>query len=49
MFNKFCVLRTECIRVFCMDPTEYSEYYPIQHELFGFYNWDGVILLLGTN
>jgi hypothetical protein len=38
MFNKFCVLRTECIHVFRMDPTEYGGYYPIQHELVSFHN-----------
>jgi hypothetical protein len=47
--NKFCVLRTEWIYVFCMDPTVYSEYVPIQHEFVGFYNGDGVFLLRGAS
>ena len=45
----FYVLPTECMYVFCVDLRTNSDYFPIQHELFGFYNWDGVCLLCGTD
>jgi len=47
--QKFHVLSTQCIYVFCMDLRTNSDYFPIQHWLTGFYNWDGVCLLRGTD
>jgi len=38
-----------CIYVFCVDLRTNSDYFPIQHWLSGFYNWDGVCLLRGTD
>ena len=38
-----------CIYVFCVDLRTNSDYFPIQHWLTGFYNWDGVCLLRGTD
>jgi hypothetical protein len=35
--------------VFCVDLRTNSDYFPIQHELTGFYNRDGVCLLRGTH
>ena len=47
--HKFYVLRTQCIYVFCVDLRTNSDYFPIQHQLTGFYNPDGVCLLRGTD
>jgi hypothetical protein len=47
--HKFYVLPTQCIYVFCVDLRINSDYFPIQHQLFGFYNGDGVCLLRGTD
>ena len=46
--HKLHVLPTQCIYVFCVDLRTNSDYFPIQHKLTGFYNWDGVCLLRGT-
>ena len=46
--NKFCVLPTQCLYVFCVDLRTNSDYFTVQHWLTGFYNWDGVCLLRGT-
>ena len=47
--QQFHVLPIQCIYVFCVDLRTNSDYFPIQHYLTGFYNWDGVCLLRGTN
>ena len=47
--HKFYVLPTQCIYVFCVDLRTNSDYFPIQHQLTGFYNRDGVCLLRGTD
>jgi hypothetical protein len=47
--QQFYVLPTQCIYVFCVDLRTNSDYFPIQHELTGFYNPDGVCLLRGTD
>jgi hypothetical protein len=44
-----CALPTQCIYVFCVDLRTNSDYFPIQHQLTGFYNRDGVYLLRGTD
>ena len=44
--EQFYVLPTQCIYVFCVDLRTNSDYFPIQHELTGFCNLDGVCLLL---
>jgi hypothetical protein len=36
--RQFSVLPTLCIYVFCMDLRTNSDYFPIQHQLIGFYN-----------
>ena len=38
-----------CIYMFCVDLRTNNDYFPIQHWLAGFYNWDGVCLLRGTD
>ena len=48
-FLQFYVLPTRCIYVFCVDLRTNSYYFPIQHQLTGFYNQDGVSLLRGTD
>jgi len=40
--QQFYALPTQCIYVFCMDLRICSDYFPIQHQLSGFYNRDGV-------
>jgi hypothetical protein len=47
--QQFYVMPTQCICVFCVDLRTNSHYFPIQHELTGFYNRDGVCLLRGTD
>ena len=47
--HKFYVLPTQFIYVFCVDLRTNSDYFPIQHELTGFYNRDEVCLLRGTD
>jgi hypothetical protein len=39
--HRFYVLPIQCIYVFCVDLRTISEYFPIQLQLFGFYNRDG--------
>jgi len=46
---QFYVLPTQCIDVFCVDLRTNSDYFTVQHWLVGFYNWDGVRLLRGTD
>jgi hypothetical protein len=36
-FKKLCILSTRYLRVFCMDLRTVSDYFPIQHELVGFW------------
>jgi len=43
------VLPTSCIYVFCVDLRTNSDYFPLQYELTGFCNRDGVCLLRRTN
>ena len=40
--QKFYILPTHCIYVFCVDLRTNSHYFPIQLWLTGFYNWDVV-------
>jgi len=47
--QKFYVLSTQCIHVFCMDFRTNNNFFPLQHQLFGFYNEDGVCLLRSKN
>jgi len=47
--QQFCILSTQCIYVFCVDLRTNSDYFPIQHQLAGFYNRDGECLLRGTD
>ena len=47
--QRFYVLPTQCIYVFCVDLRTNSDYFPIQHQLVGFYNRDGECLLRGTD
>ena len=47
--QQFYVLPTQCIYVFCVDLRTNSDYFPIQHQLAGLYNRDGVCLLRGTD
>jgi len=47
--TKFYVLPTQCICVFCVALRTNSDYFPIQHQLTGLYNRDGVCLLRGTD
>ena len=47
--QQFYVLPTQCIYVFCVDLRTNSHYFPIQHQLIGFYNRDGVCLLRGKD
>ena len=47
--QKFYVLPTQCIYVFRVDLRANSDYFPIQHELVGFYNRDGTSLLRCTS
>ena len=47
--QQFYVLPTQCIYVFCVDLRTNSDYFPIQHQLTGFHNRDGVCLLRGTD
>jgi len=47
--QQFSVLRTQRICVFCVDLRTNSDYFPIQHQLTGFYNRDIECLLRGTN
>jgi hypothetical protein len=46
--QKFYILTTQWIWVFCMDLRTSSDYFPKQHELNGLYNRDGKRLLRGT-
>ena len=46
--QQFYVLSTQCVYVFCVDLRTNSDYFPIQYQLTGFYNLDGVCLLSGT-
>jgi len=34
--QQFYVLPTQCIYVFCVDLRTNSDYFPIQHQMFGF-------------
>jgi hypothetical protein len=43
------ILPTQCIYVFCVVLRTTSDYFPIQHQLTGFYNRDIECLLHGTN
>jgi hypothetical protein len=47
--QKFHVPPTQCIYVFCVDLRTNSDYFPIQHQLTGFYGRDGECLLRGTD
>jgi len=47
--STFYVLLTQCIYVFCVDLRTISDYFTVQHWLVGFYNWEGVCLLRGTD
>ena len=47
--QKFYVLPTQCIYLFCTSLRTNSDYFPIQQSLTGFYNRDGVCLLRGTD
>jgi hypothetical protein len=47
--QQFHVLPTHCIYVFSVDLRTNSHYFPIQHQLTGFCNPDGVCLLCGTD
>jgi len=38
--QKFCILPTQCIYVFCVDLRTNNDYFHIQHSLTGFYNRD---------
>jgi hypothetical protein len=38
--QQFYVLPTQCVYVFCVDLRTNSDYFPMQHQLFGFYNRD---------
>jgi len=49
LLQKFFILPTHCIYVFCVDLRTNSDYFPIQHKLTGFYNRDVVCLLRGTD
>jgi len=40
--HQFYVLPTHCIYVFSVDLRTNSDYFPIRHQLTGFYNGDGV-------
>jgi len=40
---------TQHIHVFCLDLRTNSDYFTVQHWLTGFYNWQGVCLLRGTD
>ena len=42
------VLPTEFVNVFCKDLRTSSGYDPVQNQMAGFYNQDGVCLLRGT-
>ena len=39
--HKFYVLPTQCTYVFCVDLRTSRDYFPMQLQLFGFYNRDG--------
>ena len=47
--QQFHVLPTHCIYVFCVDLRTNSDYFPIQHQLTGFYNQVVVCLLCGMD
>ena len=47
--KKFCILATQCIYMFYVHLRINSDYLPIHHSLIGWYNRDGMSLLLGTN
>ena len=47
--QQFYVLPTQCVYMFCVDLRTNSHYFPIQHQLTGFYNPDAVCLLRGTD
>jgi len=47
--KQFYVLPTQSIYVFCIDLWTNSDFFPVQHQLAGFYNRDGVCLLRGTS
>jgi len=47
-FRNSYVQPTPCANVFYVDLWPQSDYFPIQHQLIGFYNRDGECLLLGT-
>ena len=44
-----CILSTRCAFSGCVDLRTNSDYFPIQHELVGFCNRDGMCLLRGTS
>ena len=47
--QQFYILPAQFIYVFYVDLRTNSDYFPIQHQLTGFYNRDGVCLLRGTD
>jgi len=47
--STFYVLPTQCVYVFCVDLRTNRDYFTVQHWLVGFYKWDGVCLLRGTD
>jgi hypothetical protein len=47
--QQFYVLPTQSIYVFCVDLRTNSDYFPIQHQLTGFYNGARECLLRGTD
>jgi hypothetical protein len=47
--NRFDILPTRCIYVFCMDIRTNSDLCHLQHKLIGFYNWDEKCLQRGTD
>ena len=47
--QQFYVLPTQGIYVFCVDLRTNGDYFTVQLWLVGFYNWDGVCLLRGTD
>ena len=40
--QQFYILPTQCVYVLCVDLRKNSDYFPIQHQLTGFYNREGV-------
>jgi len=47
--QQFHVLPTQCNYVFCEDLKSNSDYFPLHNKLIGFYNRDGMCLLLGRD